>query len=316
VDKSDEESGMRSLASVYASIFRGTSVRTALLTVGAAICVASVAGAAHAGGANSGASAKPPASDKGFENKRIESAPLPPPISAMLAQGRGVTVLDSFKVDGTDLTAWIVKSGGEKRIFYVPASGSIAILGLAFDSSLNNITTEHALRYSSREPEPANTKLAGMRGLESDQLTQMAYAQMAVADSSHVEGTGRDIYVIYDPGCSSCHRFWNQSRQFLSQLRVHWIPIAKVTQASPQLAESILGAADPATAFAAAANRRLAPAPTVSERTASILKKNLQILEAAGKKNVPYVVFASGGRAYGYVGAPPVETLKAIAGVR
>lgn len=246
-----------------------------------------------------------------------ESA-YPEPIAKMVARGKGVVVLDNFKVDGTELTAWIVKSGAERRIFYVPASGAVAILGLVFDKDLNNVTTEHALRYTSPAAiaagsGPATAPATAMEGFETGPLMQVAFSQLVNARASHVEGGGKDVYVVYDPGCPSCHNLWKASRGLLGQLRIHWVPIASVTQKSANLAENILTAMEPEKAFAAAAVKRLAPADSVSPAVASVLSRNATILQAAGKKNVPFIVFDRSGKAYGHVGWLSESGLRAIA---
>lgn len=246
---------------------------------------------------------------------QVQEAKIPKPIAKMLADGRDVKILDSFRVEGTDLTAWIVVAEKERRIFYVPADGNVAILGLVFDENLNNVTTEHALAYSEGKKD-AKRDIVPPRelGFESGPEVQLTLAQLATANASHVEGEGRDVYVIYDPACVHCHRVWHDTRKMLDRVRLHWIPIAKVSPHSAQLADSILGAVDAPAAFAAAANKRLAMSATVSHRTQSILKKNSSILEASGKKNVPYLTFTLDGKVYSYLGAPNEAALAVIGG--
>jgi hypothetical protein len=252
--------------------------------------------------------------------------PVPLPIAEMIKRGKNVSVFDSFEVEGSDLTGWIMLSGSERRIYYVPKNGKFALLGLLFDAELNNTTATHALRLPDKlvneksAISPSSTVAAPnlqaplMAGFESDQLSQFTLGQLATADTTHVEGFGRDVFIIYDPACIHCHKFWRDTRGLLNKIRIHWVPIAKVSATSSFIAQSIFSSSNRAAALEAAANQKLSPAAAVTHQVDVMLKKNALILDASGKKNVPYIVFAAGGKAYSYLGAPNPAALSLIVG--
>ena len=242
---------------------------------------------------------------------------LPPPIATMLKKGSDAKIIETFKVPGTDITAWVIGAQGERRIFYVPASNTVAILGLVFDENLVNLTEAHAKKarevpVATASPDQAANHLP--RGFFSDATTKMTLGQLAVADAALVEGVGRDVYVIYDPACRFCHQFWRDTRHSLNRVRIHWIPVAKVAKNSAFLADAIIGAVNPSSAMAAASDGRLQPSQVLTQRSQLMLDKNAMILEASGKSNVPYIAFADKGRVYGYLGAPNAEALSVILG--
>jgi hypothetical protein len=247
--------------------------------------------------------------------------PLPAAIASMVLRGRNVSILGSFRVDGSDLTAWVMQAAGERRIYYVPPSGLYAIYGLMFDQDLNNMTTTHALRIPQQpsavpaaagaEPAPA---AQGGAGFGQGQQVDQTLALLGKAETSHVEGRGRNVYIIYDPACIYCHKFWRDTRSALDQIRIHWVPIALVSASSRFLAEAVMASPHPAEAMAAAANQSLTPARTVSNKTDQILKRNARVFAASGKKNVPYITFSDQGKAYAFLGAPGPAALRIIIG--
>lgn len=250
----------------------------------------------------------------------------PQPIKTMLSRGKNVSVIDSFAVEGSDLTGWVMASGNDRRIYYVTKDGNYAILGLMFDGELNNVTVNQGKRYplhidnaatplaapvvTEAQPERAVNKAT--KSIERGADIERAFLTARSAVYSHSEGTGRDIYIVYDPACPYCHQIWRDTRGALGSVNIHWIPIAKVSKNSGPLAESLMASADRSKALELATEKQLQPAATVSSKVEMILSRNATILDIAKKKNVPFMLFMNQGKPASFLGLPDANMLSRI----
>lgn len=72
----------------------------------------------------------------------------PAPIAAMVDRGKGVKVLDAFNAAG-GLTGFVLSAAnGEHRVYYVTPDGSVAIYGMLFDKTLNNLTAYDFAKFT------------------------------------------------------------------------------------------------------------------------------------------------------------------------
>ncbi|HVR52477.1 MAG TPA: thiol:disulfide interchange protein DsbG, partial [Pseudorhodoferax sp.] len=102
------------------------------------------------------------------------------------------------------------------------------------------------------------------------------------------EGAGRIVYVITDPGCQWCHRFWEASRPWVQagKVQVRHVLVGIVRPDSARKAAAILNAQDPAAAIEQneLAFRRggIFPAPEVGAVVQRALDGNLQLMRELG----------------------------------
>jgi thiol:disulfide interchange protein DsbG len=287
-----------------------------------------------------------------------KSQSIPSPIQAMLNRGRSVQIIDKFPVAGTSLTAWVLASGSDRRIYYVPVEGTTAILGIAFDADLNNLTNQHAVRAlransGEKSPQsrdnnrisdfgatvitPSTAKIAPIPistaspsvhsssvapiataiTADSFNTTPAVTAVLAAAPEAaaiYVEGTGRDVYIIFDPACPYCHRVWNDTRGMLSKMRIHWLPIDRLTADSAGLGEAIFSMTDRGKAMMLSAQNKLPKSPVVSIAMKKALDVNSKLLDRSEQTRVPFIVFSDNGVARAFIGAPNAAVMKKISG--
>jgi thiol:disulfide interchange protein DsbG len=72
----------------------------------------------------------------------------PAVIASMIAKGKNVSVLDVFEATGGLVGFVVIADGSQSRIYYVTQDGGTAIYGLAFDASLNNLTSKHLASFT------------------------------------------------------------------------------------------------------------------------------------------------------------------------
>lgn len=231
---------------------------------------------------------------------------LPAPIATMLARGQNVKIVNSFAVPGTTMTGWVMVAGPYKRIYYTPADGSVAVLGLMFDADLNNVTIQHTAN--------AEALVNAVVPFETGASVTKALEAAKKAPASHSEGRGREIYVVYDPACPHCHDLWRETRGSLGRVHITWLPVAKVSSSSAGLAQALLSSQDRAAAMQKAVEKKLDPAQVVAPSTQQILQANAALLDIAGKKNVPMILFVDKGVPTLVLGTPKADVLKRIVG--
>lgn len=237
--------------------------------------------------------------------------PLPQPIQAMITHGKDVKVLARFPAPG-GMTGYLMSAkGGERRIYYVTAEGTHAVLGLMLDQNLNNLTVSHLEQLGETAP-PAGTAGAATKTAEAAHLDQML-ALAARAPGAWTEGSGQDVFVFFDPACPFCHELYRETRPYLAHLRLHWIPVATVSNQSAGLAEVFLSSQDKASTMELLTRRAVSPAPRVSGGVAAVLSENKALMNAAGSTQVPTLLFSDGAQTRRIVGKPPVPMIEAIA---
>lgn len=264
----------------------------------------------------------------------------PAPIAAMVAKGKGVSVLDVFPAPGGLIGFVVLAGNGEKRIYYVTPDGTTAIYGLAFDEQLNNITATHVGTYThilnnkssvgTLDPSKANAPAireddlwtlpvssSANAGAASNATTSVsndaaivqantnaAYNLAIRSKSAFVEGRGIPVYIVFDLACPYCHKVWQTTRTMLNQLELHWIPVAALGPKSHLMAETFFKSSDRNAALQAASQRELKAANSVTPEVAGILAENLVILDTAKATSVPLLLYIDRGQAKKINGAP------------
>jgi protein-disulfide isomerase len=277
---------------------------------------------------------------------KVPQKNLPAPIVTMLEKGKDVQLIDSFTVT-PQLTAYVLVAGDERRIYYVPTGSRLAILGLVFDEKLDNLTAAHLRQYPAPAPKPIESGMAAPIGAPVAQAptapaqgvpmiagvnpgsnidlragtpeTASLLQQVKVAASNpgasgvYSEGTGKlDVYVIFDFACPYCHELYRVTRPLLSQVRLHWIPVAVLGPKSQLLAEAFLSSSNKAAALQAAADKKLAPAAQASPAVATVLANNQAVMQSVNLRAVPILALQSRGQAQTIVGLPEPGVLERV----
>jgi thiol:disulfide interchange protein DsbG len=105
----------------------------------------------------------------------------------------------------------------------------------------------------------------------------------------------RTVYVYFDAQCPHCGHLWKTMKAFNSQLKVVWVPVGLLNQASFSQGVAILNSADPVKtmdeheAIIAAGNRGMAASIPSSEQK-SVIEANSKLFASSGGESVPFIV--------------------------
>jgi thiol:disulfide interchange protein DsbG len=131
----------------------------------------------------------------------------------------------------------------------------------------------------------------------------------------------RTVYVITDPNCHWCHRFWEASRPWVKagQVQVRHLLVGIVRPDSARKVAAILGAKDPAAAIeqneVAFARGGIPPAFAVSKAVEQVLESNLQLMRELGFQGTPALIYQNSSGAVERVrGFPRSGRLDAVMG--
>lgn len=59
----------------------------------------------------------------------------------------------------------------------------------------------------------------------------------------------KHLLVIFDPNCPMCARQWQTLKPYLNEVRIHWVPIAHMSNTSEKLGAALLAAKNPSAAL-------------------------------------------------------------------
>ncbi|GAD24586.1 thiol:disulfide interchange protein DsbG [Acidovorax sp. MR-S7] len=131
----------------------------------------------------------------------------------------------------------------------------------------------------------------------------------------------RVVYVITDPNCQWCHRFWEASRPWVKagQVQVRHLLVGIVRSDSARKAAAILGAKDPAAAIEqneiAFSHGGIPPAFAVSTAVEQVLEANLLLMRELGFRGTPALISRNGtGSVERVAGFPRSNRLDAVMG--
>jgi protein-disulfide isomerase len=244
---------------------------------------------------------------------------VPPIIAKMLQRGRDISIVDSFPVADTGLVGWVLAAAGENRIYYVTPDQQHVIYGLLFDRDLSNMTSGQIKSYPATQVarlKPVSDGSAARSPIELERGARVGEALDAARASKEIfiEGAGKDVYVVFDPGCKYCHRLWLRTRSLPPGVRIHWIPVATATKAGASLAQAIVEFPNRSEAMQRAAILSLDPAMRVSAAVTADLQQNAAILEVIGKRKVPLILFQDAGSPAAFLGVPEASQISRIFG--
>lgn len=218
---------------------------------------------------------------------------------------QGVKISESF-MSRSNLKAIVADNGTERRLFYVAPDGQSLISGLVFDVTGNNITSEDMARMNVRDIGGGAT----LSDAQLDTLWKRADGLDYIA-----EGTGRPVYVIFDPNCPYCHRLWGMVRSVAAagNVQIRWLPVAILADTSKGLGAALYQANKPVDALTMLGTGALTPVE-VSKTSADALARNLLLLKDTGYRGVPTMLYQDGGKTRVMMNVPDDQQFASIFG--
>ncbi len=132
-----------------------------------------------------------------------------------------------------DLIGLVVKSPqGQKAVIYTDKGARYIIVG--------NVITADGQSHTSLDTEKyVNSEIAQKAWVNAPKT---AWVLDGSANAKHV------LYVIADPNCSACHKFYSDTRTYVDKgdLAIRWILVGFLRPSSPGMAMAIINAKDPA----------------------------------------------------------------------
>lgn len=130
----------------------------------------------------------------------------------------------------------------------------------------------------------------------------------------------RVVYVITDPNCIWCHRFWEAARPWVDagQVQIRHILVGVIKPTSEGKAAAILSSANPSTALRSNELKikegGIAEATVVPPTIKSALADNLRLMQEFGFRGTPAILYAdTNGDLVGLAGYPR-DQLEAVMG--
>lgn len=227
-------------------------------------------------------------------------ASRPPVLQAL--ESRGLRGLMEFKVSG-DLRGFAGMAEGNAVAVYVAKDGS-AIVGTRVDRTgaavdadvVEDMVMAHTL-------EGAWPRLGAAKW---------------VADGK--SSAPRVVYVITDPNCPWCHRFWDAARPWVDagKVQLRHLLVGIIRPDSAGKAAAILEASNPAQALEKKERTGfIAPAAKVSEASKHTLEANLKLMQELGLRGTPGIIYrASDGKVRTLGGFPNEQQIVQVMGPR
>lgn len=131
---------------------------------------------------------------------------------------------------------------------------------------------------------------------------------------------GKEFYVFIDPDCTYCHKLWLESRSFMNNVNIKWIPVSILSEDSFAKSAQIIQAKDP---FLELSNHENSFESTrgisgldkkeISMDTASKIKSNTELMKKMKINGTPAIVYKDDSGNLSIInGAPSVDVLEKI----
>lgn len=209
---------------------------------------------------------------------------------------------------------YLATKDGKQRVFYETNDGKHLFYGIMMDAAGNNITSKDIANLNGKiapTAQPQSTPAASQAPVEfaSRELIN------AVAKTKSVkEGSGKKVYVVFDPNCPYCKALYAKTRGYLANSEIHWIPVGVLTPPdgdSPKRAAAILRGGDK---LASKGFDDVAPVSPTQQELATVLQTNVQPLIVAKATQVPFIIWQDSTGPKSNKGLPSDEEIKKIFG--
>lgn len=217
---------------------------------------------------------------------------------------KGVTNIQELKPSG-DLRLFVGISRQNPVSIYVTKEGS-AIIGMRIDKNaepMDMATVTDAL------VKPLNDSTWS-------QLESAKWIRDGKADAP------RTVYVITDPNCPWCHKFWEAARPAVEsgKVQLRHILVGIIRPDSPAKAAAILEANNPSEMLEKGersySKGGVTALKTVSAESKKTLSANLQLMEQLGFSGTPAIIYKKADGVLGRVNGFPKDRLSEVLGTK
>ncbi len=199
-----------------------------------------------------------------------------------LRQTMNFEVLRRFSTPAPGMNGYVVK-GPQGRTGILYGLGDYVISGSLLDKTGQDLTKQYA---STELPKPDYADAARKLSASSSLVTE------GPADKP-------EIYVFSDPNCPYCHKFWQQTRDWVDQgkVRIHWIMVGFLKPSSSGYAATILSSDDPVktmNAFESRFNKNsppVEPMKDIPDDLRTVINQHGQLMADLGFSGTPGLFF-------------------------
>ncbi|MBB72815.1 MAG: thiol:disulfide interchange protein DsbG [Legionellales bacterium] len=216
-------------------------------------------------------------------------------------------VVDEFSSLG-NLQGFVVKANnGQQAIVYADKDGQFAIVGALFDGNGENVSEKD---NQARIMSPVAKE-----------------ALKAAKDTAWVRDGDDDvkkvIYVVGDPNCSYCNKFYQEARSLVKNkdVQLRWIWVGFLKPSSSGMAQAILAAKDPAKEMAKNENNfksgsedgGIKPLKKPSKEVLEKFNKNMEFMNTYQFPGTPVLIYQDkDGKPQTVFGVPVGDNLKKL----
>ena len=227
---------------------------------------------------------------------------LPAPIAAL--EDRGASIGEAFDApDG--LTGYTVSFQGQTLAAYVTASGEHVVVGTLLDGDGTNLS-QPVLQAAANAARPET---------EWQALAEAAWIADGGDNAEYV------VYAFTDPNCPFCHRFYEQTRDWIDagDVQIRHVMVGVLREDSLAKSATLLAADDPSAALAAHEanfdNGGVTPADRLPADAQARVQANNELMSRLGIRGTPSVFYRDEEGAIRLVrGLPRGEQLDAAMG--
>ncbi len=220
-----------------------------------------------------------------------------------------VTVVQEFDA-GNNLVGFVVKpkeQAGQQAIIYADKNGKYLLVGALIDAQGNNRTDLDTQKYIQSKVAKQAFKAAN----------NTAWVQDGKSDAKHM------MYVVGDPNCVYCHKFYQVTRPFVKSgdLAIRWIWVGYLKPSSAGMAAAILNAKDPAKLLAKnesgfsdrSEQGGIKPLKNPPQAALDKLQKNMDFMSKFQFPGTPVLIYMDqSGQPKTMYGVPQGEDLKKV----
>lgn len=205
------------------------------------------------------------------------------PASIRELEARGAEVGESFESPG-GLTGYTIEMQGQTTTAYVLPGGEHAVIGTLIDADGNNLS----------RPQLDAAQREGLRSGTWSQLEESDWIRDGSPDADRV------IYVLTDPNCPFCHRFWRAARPWVEAGRVQLrhIMVGVLKSDSAPKSATLLAAENPAQALVeheqGYAEGGVSPAAEIPPEARRAVRRNNTLMKELGFRATPTILYRDG----------------------
>lgn len=212
-------------------------------------------------------------------NQMTQDAPAPLK-GALSAQEKVLNVFDA----GYGLQGYVVDAGGQNPILYYDKEKDFAFSGVILDKHGRNVSQQH---YAEQIPKQDYSEV----------LTRLEKSGNFMTEGA--EDATAEIYVIFDPSCPHCHSFYENTRSFVKDgsLKIHWTPVAFLSQKSVGKVAKMLQSDNPIEMFIKDSDSYrsggIAPLSDseIQEATTQMTQENVEFMRAFDSTGTPTIIY-------------------------